>query len=274
MIKNIMSVDLEDYFCDLPFDTWKNYESRIISTTSVLLDLFKKYNVSATFFCLGYIAEQFPELIEEIIKDGHEIASHGYSHIDIRKMSPEHFESDLVRSINILENISGEKVLGFRAPFFSIDNQNFWALKILKNHLKYDSSIFPVKTPLYGNPTAPRYPYRISEKIPLTDDPDSTFLEIPPATLHLPVIHNIPIAGGFYMRFLPLSLLKLGIKKMNQSKQPAMCYIHPKDLDSNMPCIPEYSWYYYWGLKNAAKKFESLLKNFHFSSVRDVMFLK
>ena len=90
-----MSVDLEDYFCDLPFSKWNSYESRIEETTNTLLELFDKYNVTATFFSLGYIAEKFPHLIEKICSSGHEIASHGYSHLDLRKISREDFESDL-----------------------------------------------------------------------------------------------------------------------------------------------------------------------------------
>lgn len=270
-MKNMMSVDLEDYYCDLPFSTWGNYESRVVKNTRVILDLFEKYQVGATFFTLGHIAEKYPELIEEVKSKGHEIASHGYSHTDLRKMTPSEFESDLVKSTEILRKSSGENVIGFRAPFFSINRQNFWVFDIMKRHLKYDSSIFPVKTPLYGIPEAPRHPYRMSEKDPLTETSKGTFLEIPPATLRLPGVGNIPIAGGFHMRFLPVQLIKLGIRRINKSGFPAMCYIHPKDLDPQFPRISEYAWHYYWGLKGAYKKFESLIRSFKFSSVRDSM---
>ncbi|MGI0060092.1 MAG: polysaccharide deacetylase family protein, partial [Nitrosotalea sp.] len=157
MIKNIMSVDLEDYYCDLPFSQWNKFDDRVVETTRVILKLFDRYNVRATFFALGYIVEKHPDLIEEIKSKGHEIASHGYLHKDLRKMTKEEFESDLVKSLDIIRKISGEKVLGFRAPYFSIDKKNFWAFEIMKKYLSYDSSIFPVKTPLYGIPEAPRY---------------------------------------------------------------------------------------------------------------------
>ena len=121
-----MSVDLEDYFCDLPFNEWSKYESRIESTTDVLLELFEKYDVKATFFTLGYIAEKFPKLIKKIHDKGHELASHTYSHIDLRKVSKDEFEKDLLKSITAIEKSSGQKVLGFRAPFFSINYENFW----------------------------------------------------------------------------------------------------------------------------------------------------
>jgi len=271
LINNIMSVDLEDYYCDLPFTSWSKYESKVEENTKVILDLFDKYKVTATFFTLGYIAEKHPGLIEEIKSKGHEIATHGYSHTDLRKMDVKSFESDLTKSIKILEKISGEKVLGFRAPFFSIDKRNFWVFDVMRKYLEYDSSIFPVRTPLYGIPGAIRYPYHPSENDPLQEDANDKFFEIPPATLPVPILGNIPIAGGFHMRFLPIVILKSGIKKINKNGYPAMCYVHPKDLDPEMPRIQEYGWHYYWGLNNSVKKFESLLKSFSFSSVRETV---
>jgi len=266
-----MTVDLEDYFCDLEFSEWDKYESRIVQTTKPLLDLFERYNVKATFFTVGHIAEKFPELIDQIVKMGHEIASHSYSHLDIRKSTPEQFEKDLVKSIETLEKISGEKVYGFRAPYFSVNSDTFWVFNIFRKYLKYDSSVFPVKTPLYGLPNAPRNIYRPSRSNPLIDEGNGDLIEIPPATLHLPLFGNLPIAGGFYIRFLPYWLIHYGINKINKSGNIAMCYIHPKDLDTNMPKIADYKWHYYYGLKNSLKKYENLLRNFKFDSVRNVL---
>ena len=268
-MKNLMSVDLEDYYCDLPFSTWPNYSSRIIQTTEVILDLFKKYNVSATFFTLGYIAELYPELIEKIVSEGHEIASHSFSHYDLRKISKVQIEFDLKKSISSLEKISGEKIIGFRAPFFSISENNLYVFDILSKLFKYDSSIFPARTPIYGIPDAPRFPYKMNSSNPLHEVQNADFLEIPPATLKIPIFGNIPIAGGFYLRFLPTSLIKFGIHKLNKNHNPAMFYIHPKDLDVNMPKIDSYTWHYYYGLKNAKSKFESILKSFKFCSVKN-----
>jgi len=270
-MKNIMSIDLEDYYCDLPFSTWPQYESKVIKNTQKILDLFEKYKITATFFTLGYIAEKHPELIEKIKSDGHEIASHGYSHTDLRKMTKESFEKDLLKSLSILQKISGEKILGFRAPFFSISKKNFWAFDIMKKHLRYDSSIFPVKTPKYGISGAITHPYFISDENPLDEDANGDLLEIPPCVLKLSFLGKLPVAGGFFLRFLPYFLLKWGIKKMNKNGYPAMCYFHPRDFDKDMPRIKEYTWDYYYGINRALKKFESLLKNFKFSSVREVM---
>ncbi len=270
--KNILSIDLEDNYCDLPFPTWDNYESRVIKTTRVISNLLDKYDVEATFFTVGYVAEKHPELIEELKSRGHEIASHSYSHPDLRTMTRESFETDLTKSLEILRKLSGEKILGFRAPYFSISRQNFWVFEIMKKHLRYDSSIFPVGMH-YGFSEAPRQIYNMSDKDPLKEDPNSNFIEIPMATLRWPIVGNLPIAGGFHMRILPFGLIRYGIRKLNESGLNAMCYIHPEDLAIDRPRLRGYTWHYYYGLKGALKKFESLLKNFKFSSAREVLAL-
>lgn len=271
--RNIMTVDLEDYFCDLDYTVWPSYPTKIIETTRTILNLFNKYKVTATFFTVGYFAERFPELIEEIVKNGHEIGSHSHTHLDIRKSNREIFEDDLKESIRALEKASNEKVLGFRAPFFSIDKERSWAIKIMRKYIKYDSSIFPVRTPLYGIPDAPRNIYRPSEQNFLENDESGDFVELPPSTFHVPLIGNIPIAGGFHLRFLPYFFIKMGIEKINKNNDFAICYIHPKDLDEKMPKIPSYGWHYYYGLKTAKQKFEKLLKDFKFDSVRNTLSL-
>ena len=270
-IKNIMSIDFEDYFCDLPFATWNEYENRVIETTPTLLELFSKYDVKATFFVVGYFAEKFPELIKGIHEEGHEIASHSFSHIDLRKASKMEIEKDLIKSFEVLENVTGEKVLGFRAPFFSIDDSNSWVIDFLKKHIKYDSSIFPVKSPLYGTPDAPRGIYHPSQKNFIKNDESEEFIEIPLLTNRILSCYNLPSAGGFYFRSLPYFLISQGIKKFNHKNKPAMLYLHPKDLDINMPKIKEYSWHYYYGKRNILKKFEKLLNDFEFTSAKDFL---
>jgi len=266
-----MSVDLEDYYCDLPFSEWSKFKPRVEENTNLILDLFDKYNVKSTFFTLGYIGEKFPDLIKKIHDEGHEIASHSYSHLDLRKYTKENVEDDLLKSIKILEEITRKKINGFRAPFFSLDKKSFWAMQIIRKYFKYDSSIFPTKTPLYGNPNAPRFLYKPSIENPIEKDENSEITEIPLATYKFPLLRNIPIAGGFYLRFLPYFLIKNGIKKINSSSQRAMIYIHPKDLDVKMPKIKEYNWYYYYNLKGGLNKFERLLQDFNFSSVEKIL---
>jgi peptidoglycan-N-acetylglucosamine deacetylase len=270
---NIMTVDLEDYYCDLPLSDWNKYESRVVKTTRILLDLFDKFKVRATFFTVGYIAEMHPELIEEVNSKGHEIASHGYSHPNIKKIRKQDFEADLVKSLEVLRKISGgQKIVGFRAPYFSVGKENLWAFDIMRRHLHYDSSVFPVKFH-YGLSEAPRHIYRVSDRDPLKEDPDSNFTEIPMTTLRIPFVGNFPVGGGHYMRFLPLNILKMGIQKFNKSGYPAVFYLHPKDLDPTTPRLPGYAWHNYWGLKVAADKFKSVLESFKFSSVQEVLAL-
>ena len=268
---NIMSVDLEDYFCDLPFSTWSNYESRLLQTTQTLLDLFEKHEVKATFFVLGYLAEKFPDLIRNIHDKGHEIGSHSYSHPDLRTLTKEQFEEDLVKSLKILEQITGEPVLGFRAPFFSVNRSNYWVFDVLRKYVKYDSSVFPVKTKLYGIPDAPRKIYHPSQNDFRKIDQSQSFLELPLSTYHIIKNFNLPIAGGFFFRFFPYFFLKRGFEKLKKQKRPIIFYIHPKDLDPEMPKIKEYSWDFYYGKKNIVKKFERLLCDFKFTTAKKVL---
>ena len=270
-IINILSVDFEDYFCDLPFVKWDEYENRIVETTPALLELFSKYNVKSTFFVVGYFAEKFPKLINEIQEGGHEIASHSFSHMDLRKASKIEIEKDLIKSFDVLENITGKKVIGFRAPFFSIDANNSWVLSFLRKHVKYDSSIFPIKSSFYGVPNAPRQIYHPSQENFLENDDDEELVEIPPLTNRILSCYNLPVAGGFYFRALPYFLISQGIKKFNHNNRPAMLYFHPKDLDENMPKIKEYSWHYYYGKRNILTKFEKLLGDFEFTSAQDFL---
>lgn len=269
-ITNFMTVDLEDYYCDLPISEWSKFESRVEQNTYIILDLFEKYNVKATFFTLGYIGEKFPELIKEIKNKGHEIGSHSYSHIDLRKHTKENIEKDLIKSKNILEEIIGEEIQSFRAPFFSIDQKSLDVMEIITKYFKYDSSVFPTKTPLYGIPNAPRFTYKPSLKNIVENNENGKLTEIPMSIYKFPIIRNIPIAGGFYLRFLPYWLIKKGIKKINLQNNRAMIYIHPKDIDKNMPKIKDYNWYYYHNLEGGLKKFEKLLQDFKFSSIEKI----
>ena len=197
LIKNIFSVDLEDHYIRTPFEGWDEHKSRVIEPTQILLDLFEKYKVEATFFTLGYLAKRHPELIEQIVSKGHEISSHSFAHRDVMTMTKQEFEDDLVKSLDILRKISGEQPLGFRAPRFSINKNSFWAFSILQKHLKYDSSIFPVSHIHYGIPDAPRGIYKMSHEDPLLENEDSNFTELPLATLPILGYGNFLITRGF-----------------------------------------------------------------------------
>jgi polysaccharide deacetylase family protein (PEP-CTERM system associated) len=269
-VTNILTIDVEDWYMDTDISTWNSYEDRVVQSTQKLLGILDESNTKATFFIVGYVAEHFPELIEDIKDKGHEIGTHGYSHTSIKKQTPLKFEEDLLKSIRILEGITKGKIKGHRACEFSIGEETSWAIDILKkNGLKYDSSIFPVKTHLYGVPDAPLYPYHILSSDIKRNNPEDNFLEFPLSVYRFPIVHkNIPIAGGFYLRLIPYRFIKHSIKKINKMNQPAIFYIHPWEFDPKQPRVKELKWYHYYNLSNMEKKFKRLLKDFEFTSVR------
>lgn len=268
---NILQVDVEDFYCDLDIEEWKFHEDRVVAATGRVLDILKEANTFATFFILGYVAEHHPELVIRIKEEGHEVATHSYAHKRIDRQNPRAFEEDLHKSIKILEAITGSesRILGYRAPQFSITKETSWAIDILKQtKLRYDSSIFPVKTNLYGVPQAPLFPYRVSSSNIESDDPNTNFLEIPLSVYKVPgVSYNIPIAGGFYLRLFPYPFIKYALRKINKQNQAAVCYVHPWELDPEQPKIPSFSWYHYWRLSTTEDKFRRLLRDFEFTSV-------
>ena len=265
---NILQVDVEDWYCDLDPGEWDKCEPRVVEATERILSILDETGNKATFFILGYVAEQFPELVKKIDSEGHEIASHGYHHGRICGQTPEYFEQDLIRSISILERITGKKVKGYRAPQFTVVKETLWALEILRKHgLEYDSSIFPVKTPLYGIPDSPLFPYRIGSDIS-TSGVD--FLEIPLSVYKVPLLgKNVPIAGGFYLRFFPYVFIRHALKRINRGGNVAVCYIHPWELDPGKPRIDSLKWYHYYRLESTEQKFLRLMQDFKFISTQE-----
>ena len=271
MITNILTIDVEDWYMNTDISTWDSYEDRVVENTKRIIKILDVSNTKATFFILGYVAEHFPKLIEEIKDRGHEISTHGYGHAPITKQTSAKFEEDLLRSIKILEKITGDKVMGYRACQFTITEDTAWAIDILKkNGLKYDSSVFPVKTHLYGVPDAPLYPYHISSSNIKIDNPEEFFFEFPLSVYRIPFVHkNIPVAGGFYLRFFPYLFIKHAMKKINELGQPAIIYIHPWEFDSKQPRIKELKWYHYHRLSSTEGKFRRLLNDFKFTSIQE-----
>src|SRR3989344_9470415 len=162
-MKNILTVDVEEWYCDLKPSEWGKHEDRVVEATRAILKMLRETRNKATFFVLGYVAKKHPGLVKEIKMDGHETASHGYWHRRINDQTKEEFENDILKSIKVIENAAGQKIKGYRAPQFTISYETSYALSLLKKHgLKYDSSIFPAKTPLYGVASAPMQFYRPS----------------------------------------------------------------------------------------------------------------
>ncbi|HMK47849.1 MAG TPA: polysaccharide deacetylase family protein [Methanocella sp.] len=271
--RNILQIDVEDWFMDFDISTWHQYEDRVVESTDILLKILREKNVHATFFILGYIADLHPELIERIAADSHEIGSHGYSHRAVTQMTQDEFKADLSRSISVLRKLTGEKIHGYRAPFFTIMDKTAWAIRLLKKEgLEYDSSIFPVKTHLYGIPDAKLYPYHPSTDDIKENDPSERFYEFPLAVYRVPgTRYNVPVAGGFYLRFLPYSFIHHSIKQINRRGYPAICYIHPWELDAGQPRHNALRWYHYYNLSQTEKRLRKLVTDFRFSSTWDWM---
>lgn len=270
---NALSFDLEYWY---NAESIKDYlperrEDLIIESTIPILDLLDRYDVRATFFVLGTVAEKYPELIETIYEKGHEIASHGYSHTILHDLGEEKFKEEIEKSVDLLGTIA-EKPIGFRAPRFSIDSSTKWSFKVLEQYgFKYDSSIFPIKIKAYGVPNAPLSPYTPSMDDITKSDQNGGIVEFPLSVFRIGA--NVPISGGFYLRVIPFSVLKLAIRSINK-KRPAIIYIHPWETYNGlpklkMPIIPRFINRY--GVDSALNKLEGLLKNFEFKPVREVL---
>ncbi|SPD72920.1 conserved hypothetical protein [uncultured Desulfobacterium sp.] len=265
--RNILTVDLEDWFhvCGvsryIPRESWDGLESRIVATTSRILDLLSRAKTLATFFVLGSVAEQYPTLVRGISDSGHEIASHGYAHRRVYTMTPDLFRDDLKRSADILAGITGKEIKGFRAPEWSIRDGSMWALDILQEEgFLYDSSMAPLH--VIGNPQYPTRPWRhrLSK---------GEMWEIPPLVCDIRLI-NLPIGGGWGMRIFPYRLIRSAIIKNNRQGIPSVIFVHPREFDSNcprvrLPLIKRF-------VLNASivgteKRFERLLDDFEFTTV-------
>lgn len=268
-MQNILTIDLEEWFHanyhDDVFDSQKTYEVRIVQNTERLLGLFAEHQAKATFFVLGHVAEQHPQLIRDIAAAGHEIASHGYEHQLIYQQTPAVFKEDVSRAKQRVEDIIGKSVIGYRAPSWSITPKSLWAWDILEDlGFVYDASVFPIETYLYGLPSAPRFPYH-----PEYNGKTLKLLEVPSSTVRM-LNKNIPFAGGFYFRALPYPLISQGIKTVNKEGHPAIVYLHPREIDPRQPRLTlslKESLIHYYGINGCEQKVIRLLKQFQFTSI-------
>jgi polysaccharide deacetylase family protein (PEP-CTERM system associated) len=251
-MKNAITVDLEDWYqgVGIPVSEWGNYEKRLRIGFDKIMRLFKKHNVKATFFILGKVIEDHPDVIQEIIDDGHEIGCHGYSHKELFLMNKDEFEKEIVYCKELIKPF-GVEYVGFRAPYFSIDKRNLWAIDVLKAHnFQYDSSIFPGDSKRTGIPGFRRDIHKLQND--LTEVPISTFKV---GTLDFAL-------GGAYFRILPYKYVIRTIRKINK-KRPAMLYIHPWEFDSEHPYLSFLSKRrripHYWNLDKTERKLDRLL---------------
>lgn len=271
-LRNALTVDVEEYFQvaaferTIPRDAWDSAESRVEFSTGRVLDLFATHGCKATFFVLGWIAERHPALVRRIVADGHELASHGYDHTRVHRFTAEQFRADVTRTKAILEDIGGVAVRGYRAPSYSINARNLWALDVLaETGHSYSSSIYPIRHDLYGMPEAPRFPFRLR--------PDA-ILEIPVTTVHFGG-NNYPCGGGGYFRLLPYGAFRWMLERVNeQDRQPGLFYFHPWEVDPGQPRMKQAPlksrFRHYLNLERMHERLGRLLTDFRWGRMDDV----
>ena len=233
-IRNAFSIDVEDYFqvsalaSHFPRQTWDQQPCRVERNVDRMLVMLDDTDSKATFFTLGWVAERYPAMVKRIVAAGHELASHGYGHQRASDLSRTEFSEDIRHAKTILEDLSGRSVVGYRAPSFSIGENNLWALDTLgEAGYQYSSSIYPIRHDHYGMPNAPRFAFK--------PDDSKALLELPATTIRL-LNRNFPAAGGGYFRLLPYRLSCWSITRVNQSdNQPCIFYCHPWEIDPDQP---------------------------------------
>ncbi len=258
---NCISIDVEDWFHLLDTrrapsrQTWRCLESRVTENTRRLLDLFDRYSVQATFFVLGWIAEQHPSLVREIAAAGHEIASHGYAHELVYQQTRDEFRHDLAQAERHLLHACGQRPLGYRAPGFSIRPDSAWAWEVLAERgYAYDASLFPARRRHGGWPGNAALPHRLMNGL----------WEIPVSTLARPWGRQAFLGGG-YLRLWPERWILRWAERLTTQGQPLVLYLHPRDIDPHQPRLQlsaRRRFTTYVGLETAWRKLESLLKQF------------
>jgi polysaccharide deacetylase family protein (PEP-CTERM system associated) len=272
-VVNAMSVDVEDYFQvsafedTIPRSEWDSIPPRVEESTRRVMDLFARHDVRCTFFVLGWVAERFPALIRDMVSQGHELGSHGYSHVRATQQDRDEFARDVVRTKNLLEDISGVEVAGYRAASFSIGRDNLWALDVLAEagH-RYSSSIYPVHHDLYGMPEASRFPFHHGS--------DPGILEIPVSTARI-MGRNVPCGGGGYFRLLPYAYFRWALRRLNRiERQPSIFYFHPWEVDPGQPRQEGLSlksrFRHYTNLAGMSGRLERLLAEHRWGRMADV----
>ena len=269
-IVNALTVDVEDYFHVSAFEGvvsregWDRYQSRVVANTSRLLETFAESGVHATFFVIGWVAEQHPDLVRRIAAAGHEVASHSYAHRLVYQMTPAEFREDLRRAKGVLEDAAGAPIVGFRAPSYSITERSLWAFDVLIGEgYRFDSSIFPIHHDRYGIPSAPRHPHTVTRVA-------GSILEIPASTVRLGRV-NLPFAGGGYFRLMPYLWTRWAFRQVNQREaRPVVFYVHPWEVDPGQPRLsaPWLSRFrHYHNLEETLPRLRRLLTDFRFDSI-------
>lgn len=271
-VVNALTIDVEDYFhasalaTVAPRSRWESLPSRVGANTRRLLDLMDDAGVKSTCFVLGWVARHDPALVREIAARGHEVSSHGFWHQLIYEQTPDEFRADVRDARALLQDLSGQPVVGYRAPSFSVVERSLWALDVLvEEGYAYDASIFPIHHDRYGIPDAPRTIHvRQTAAGPITEVPSST----------VRIGKNLPTAGGGYFRLLPYAWTRWGIRQVNAEGMPAIFYLHPWEIDPGQPVMPVSRLTrirHYRNLDRCEARLARMLRDFTFAPLRTVL---
>jgi len=275
-IENAMTIDVEDYFHVsalanvISRKDWDKLEYRAEKSTERILQLFEDKGVKATFFVLGWVTQRSPQLVRKIHAAGHEVACHGLTHELVYRQTPEVFREETDVSKKLLEDTIGERVLGYRAASYSITRQSLWAIDILCDlGFTYDSSIFPIAHDRYGIPGASTVPG------PIKDSRGKSIVEFPLSTVQF-MGRRLPCSGGGYFRLLPYGFTRWALRKINKDDNlPFIFYLHPWEVDPGQPKYENASWLsrfrHYTNLDKCEQRLSSLLDEFRFTTVREVL---
>jgi polysaccharide deacetylase family protein (PEP-CTERM system associated) len=268
-VKNILTVDVEEAFHRNDLHLSRRQRAllggRVVEQTELLVSLMRAAGQRGTFFVLGEVAEQQPELVRRLAADGFELGLHGYAHRLVYEQREKDFLKETHAAKTLLEKIGNQEVVGFRAPSWSITQSSLWALKILAAMgFQYDSSILPAKAYLGGVPSSNPLIHRRRE---------ADIIEVPPSIVRMGPF-RLPFSGGLYLRTLPYGFIRHAIKRLNKKGIPAVIYLHPWELDRGLPRLG-LSWKgryaLYYNLKTAQAKVEQLLAEFSFAPVCEVL---
>ena len=272
-LRNALTIDVEDYFQVSAFapyiarSDWDQRECRVERNVDRILALLARHDTQATFFTLGWIAQRYPQLVRRIADAGHEVASHGYGHQRASDLTEAEFTADIESAKQILEDLCGVEVTGYRAPSFSIGAGNLWAFDCLaRAGYRYSSSIYPIAHDHYGMPDAPRFAYQVNDSL----------LEVPITTLRL-FGRNLPSSGGGYFRLLPYAVSRWMLRQVQaRDNESAIFYFHPWEIDADQPRIPgidgKTRFRHYVNIERMERRLERLMDDFQWGRM-DHLFL-
>lgn len=270
------SFDIEDWHhSELnPVGDARPEESIVAKGTEAILDLLQRHGWRSTFFVLGDVVRDHPGLIRRMVAEGHELACHGMSHRPLWRATPDGFRSELREFRTLVEAVLGDfPVIGFRAPTFSIDRSNPWALDVLREEgYRYDSSVFPMKVKMYGTPGAPVGIYRPSRVDLRRHDPAGTLVEFPVAIAELQGI-RFPVGGGFYLRVLPMGMFRAGLDFILRHR-PFVLYLHPREITPEprrLRLDPVNGFITYVNLHTVMAKLEHLFERYQWTTMADIL---